>query len=69
MTPGRETEDRADDGVDDRAQGRASRACQELVIHRNTLGYRLRKLESLLGLRLDTLEGQTTSLLALRIYE
>lgn len=49
--------------------GQPSRACQTLFIHRNTLGYRIRKLESLLDLRLDTLEGQSTSLMALRIYE
>ncbi|MCG2623753.1 PucR family transcriptional regulator [Arthrobacter sp. I2-34] len=46
-----------------------SRACRKLFIHRNTLAQRLRKLESLLALSLDTLEGQTTCLLALRIRE
>lgn len=46
-----------------------SKTCRTLFIHRNTLSYRIRKLESLLGLPLDTLLGQSTSLMALRIYE
>lgn len=46
-----------------------SKTCQALFIHRNTLAYRLRKLESLLGLPLDTLVGQSTSLMALRIVD
>lgn len=44
-----------------------SRACRALYIHRNTLSYRIRKLQTLLALRLDTLEGQSTALMALRI--
>lgn len=46
-----------------------SKTCQALFIHRNTLSYRIRKLETLLGLPLDTLLGQSTSLMALRIHE
>jgi PucR family transcriptional regulator, purine catabolism regulatory protein len=46
-----------------------SRACRKLFIHRNTLAQRLRKLEQLLALSLDTLEGQATCLMALRIRE
>ncbi len=46
-----------------------SRACEKLFIHRNTLAQRLRKLESLLRLRLDTLEGQMTCLMAVRLTE
>lgn len=46
-----------------------SRACASLFIHRNTLGQRLAKLERLLKLRLNTLEGQATCLMALRIVE
>jgi hypothetical protein len=46
-----------------------SRACRILFIHRNTLAQRLRKLEQLLGLSLDTLEGQATCLMALRLRE
>ncbi|MGM0928891.1 MAG: helix-turn-helix domain-containing protein [Actinomycetota bacterium] len=46
-----------------------SLACEKLFIHRNTLAQRLRKLESLLRLRLDTLEGQMTCLMAVRLTE
>jgi hypothetical protein len=44
-----------------------SLACADLFIHRNTLAQRLRKLEALLNLDLDTLEGRATCLLALRL--
>jgi len=46
-----------------------SRTCDELFIHRNTLSYRLRRIESLLGVDLTTLEAQATCLLALRLAE
>lgn len=46
-----------------------SKTCQALFIHRNTLSYRIRKLETLLSLPLHTLLGQSTSLMALRIFE
>lgn len=46
-----------------------SRACAALFIHRNTLGQRLAKLERLLKLSLNTLEGQATCLMALRILD
>lgn len=39
-----------------------SRACRALFIHRNTLGYRLCKVDSFLGARLDTHDGHGTSL-------
>lgn len=44
-----------------------SRAAAELFIHRNTLSQRITKLESLLNLRLSTLEGQATCLMAVKI--
>lgn len=46
-----------------------SRACASLFIHRNTLSQRLAKLERLMKLSLNTLEGQATCLMALRILE
>jgi purine catabolism regulator len=46
-----------------------SRTCDALFIHRNSLGYRLRKIENLLRIDLDSVEGQATSLLALRLIE
>lgn len=44
-----------------------SRACASLFIHRNTLSQRIAKLEGLLRLKLNTLEGQAACLMALRI--
>ena len=46
-----------------------TRTCDELFIHRNTLSYRLRKIEQLLDIDLTTLEAQATCLLALRLVE
>jgi PucR family transcriptional regulator, purine catabolism regulatory protein len=46
-----------------------SPVCQELFVHRNTLSKRLHLMTKLLNLPLDTLDGQTTCLLALRIIE
>lgn len=41
--------------------------CEALFIHRNSLSYRLRKIESLLGTDLETIEGQATCLMALKL--
>lgn len=41
--------------------------CDALFIHRNSLSYRLRKIESLLGANLETIEGQATCLMALKL--
>jgi purine catabolism regulator len=41
--------------------------CEALFIHRNSLTYRLRKIETLLDTRLETIEGQATCLMALRL--
>lgn len=46
-----------------------ARACHELRIHRNTLSYRLRRIQELLEVDLSTLEAQATCLLALRLCE
>jgi sugar diacid utilization regulator len=46
-----------------------TQVCQELYVHRNTLSKRLHLIAKLLHISLDTLDGQTTCLLALRIAE
>lgn len=46
-----------------------SRVCQSLYIHRNTLSKRLALMSRLLNVRLDTLDGLTTCMLAVRITE
>lgn len=46
-----------------------SKTCAALFIHRNSLNYRLRKIESLLRLDLSTVDGQATSLFALRLID
>ncbi|WP_026266680.1 helix-turn-helix domain-containing protein [Arthrobacter sp. 131MFCol6.1] len=46
-----------------------SRVCQALYIHRNTLSKRLALMSRLLNVRLDTLEGLTTCMLAVRITD
>jgi DNA-binding PucR family transcriptional regulator len=46
-----------------------SRTCDVLFIHRNSLSYRLRKIETLLRIDLDSVEGQATCLFALRLAE
>ena len=46
-----------------------SRVCQSLYIHRNTLSKRLALMSRLLNVRLDTLDGLTTCLLAVRITD
>jgi len=46
-----------------------SRVCQSLYIHRNTLSKRLALMSRLMNVRLDTLDGLTTCLLAVRITD
>ena len=46
---------------------RPTPTCAALFIHRNSLNYRLRKIESILRVDLNTLEGQATCLSALRL--
>ncbi|MCU1574840.1 MAG: hypothetical protein JWO93_2922 [Micrococcaceae bacterium] len=50
-----------------RHSGNTSETCRELFIHRNTLTYRLRKIQELLRVDLDDGEIRATCLLALRI--
>lgn len=46
-----------------------SRVCQALYIHRNTLSKRLALMSRLLNVRLDTVDGLTTCMLAVRITD
>lgn len=46
-----------------------SATCEELFIHRNSLSYRLRRIEKVLGISLETLDGKATCLLALRLVD
>ncbi|TFD02750.1 PucR family transcriptional regulator [Cryobacterium sp. TMT1-66-1] len=46
-----------------------SKTCSALFIHRNSLNYRLRKIETLLRLNLGSVEGQATCLIALRLVD
>ncbi len=50
-----------------RHSGNSARICDELFIHRNTLSYRLRKIEALLQLDLTDGEVRATCMLALSI--
>lgn len=52
-----------------RHSGSSREICDELFIHRNTLAYRMRKIEELLQLDLSGGEVRATCLLALRIVE
>jgi hypothetical protein len=52
-----------------RNDAQPSRTCEELFIHRNSLSYRLRRIEQILGLSLETLDGKATCLMALRLVE
>lgn len=52
-----------------RNDAQPSRTCEELFIHRNSLSYRLRRIQELLGISLDTLDGRATCLMALRLVE
>lgn len=49
--------------------GRADRAAAELEIHRNTLRYRLRKIEQLTGISADSTQGRLEFWLALQARE
>ena len=51
-----------------RNDAQPSRTSAELFIHRNTLNYRLRRIEELLGVALSSLEAQTTCVFALRLW-
>jgi hypothetical protein len=46
-----------------------SKTCNALFIHRNSLNYRLRKIELILRLDLNSVEGQATCLFALRLVD
>jgi purine catabolism regulator len=50
-----------------RHSGNSAKICDELFIHRNTLSYRLRKIEDLLKLDLSDGEVRATCMLALGI--
>jgi hypothetical protein len=52
-----------------RNDAQPSRTCDELFIHRNSLGYRLRRIEQILNISLDTLDGKATCRMALRLVE
>jgi len=48
---------------------RPTPTCAALFIHRNSLNYRLRKIENFLRIDLNTVEGQATCLIALRLID
>jgi purine catabolism regulator len=48
--------------------GGTAAICEELYIHRNTLAYRIRKLEELLGVDLANGQVRATLLLAVRVH-
>ncbi|MGH3273847.1 MAG: PucR family transcriptional regulator, partial [Streptosporangiaceae bacterium] len=50
-----------------RYSGATSAICAELYIHRNTLAYRVRKLEDLLGVDLQDGQVRATLMLAVRV--
>lgn len=52
-----------------RNDAHASRTCDELFIHRNSLSYRLRRIEEILHVSLETLDGKATCLMALRLVD
>lgn len=52
-----------------RNDAQPSRTCDELFIHRNSLSYRLRRIEELLGISLGSLDGRATCLMALRLVD
>ncbi|QUY63877.1 PucR family transcriptional regulator [Gulosibacter molinativorax] len=52
-----------------RHDAQPSRTCEQLFIHRNSLSYRLHRIEEILGIPLDTLDGKATCLMALRLVE
>lgn len=52
-----------------RNDAQPSRTCEELFIHRNSLSYRLGRIEKLLNIDLSTLDGRSTCLMALRLVD
>ena len=52
-----------------RNDAQPSRTCEELYIHRNSLSYRLRRIEELLGTSLSSLDGRATCLMAMRLVD
>lgn len=52
-----------------RHDAQPSRTCEELFIHRNSLSYRLKNIEELLGVSLSSLDGRATCLMALRLVD
>ncbi len=52
-----------------RNNAQPSRTCSELFIHRNSLSYRLGRIEDLLGTPINTLDGRATCLMALRLVD
>ena len=52
-----------------RNDAQPSRTCEELYIHRNSLSYRLKRIEELLGISLSSLDGRATCLMALRLVD
>lgn len=52
-----------------RNDAQPSRTCEELFIHRNSLSYRLKNIEDLLGVPLSTLDGRATCLMAVRLVD
>jgi len=52
-----------------RNDARPTPTCAELFIHRNSLNYRLRKISDLLLVDLNSVEGQATCLIALKLVD
>lgn len=52
-----------------RNDAQPSRTCEELFIHRNSLSYRLKRIEEMLGISLSSLDGRATCLMALRLVD
>jgi hypothetical protein len=52
-----------------RHDARPTPTCAELFIHRNSLNYRIRKISDLLMVDLNSVEGQATCLIALKLDE
>ena len=52
-----------------RNDAQQSRTCADLFIHRNSLNYRLRQIENLLRVELNTVDGQATCMFAVRLNE
>lgn len=52
-----------------RNDARMTATCRELFIHRNSLSYRLNRIESILNVSLDSLESKASCLMALRLVD